>query len=182
MKLLSLQDALESFLQQPTPARFVVVRDFVIGEIDYRPCPLTLVELTNLLRDAEYDQLLRRIETLMPAWAICPRVHFLAGCAAQAVGDCEEVELCRFLSSTCIQGIRNSGDGSRRRPWLVTYPSDVQDCLASLALSVTSQRLVEGDDALFDVVTTAGGNSYWFDVTEMVAADGEVFAPAPAMS
>lgn len=174
MKLLSLQDALELFLEQPTHAHFLAARELVVNDADYRPRSSMLVELTRLWQDQSHEELLSAAAELMPAWSLCPRVHFLAGCAADAIGDAEEADLCRFLTQTCVEGLLNSGDGRRRRPWLATYPSDIQDCLASRGLSAVAQRLVEGDDALLDIVTADDGASYWFDVTEMVAAGGEI--------
>ena len=178
VKLLSLEDAWEVFLEAPTRSRFLTLRELVVSEADYAPMIATLHELTSLLGRNRPAQVQRRVEELLPTWAICPRLHYLAGCAAEELGDAEEVELCHFLSHTCIDGILSTGDGSRRAPWLVTYPTDAQDCLARMGLSMESQRLVEGSDGLLDVITAAEGQCFWFDVDQMVAAGAEIPQPA----
>lgn len=180
VKLLSFEETLESYLQSPTPARFAALREMIVDGAEYRPQADVIGELSELLRRRRFELLLQRVDELMPAWALCPRVHFLAGCAAEEIGDLEEVELRRFLTSSCIQGIRGSGDGGRRRPWPATYPSDVRDALASLGLNAQSQHLVEADETLLDVVATDDGSIYWFDVGEMIAAGGELAAAAVA--
>ena len=174
MKLLSLEDAWEVFLEAPTCRRFLTLRELVIGEADYVPAMSTLLELESLLRRNRYEQVQRRVEELLPAWALCPRLHYLAGCAAESLGDAEELELCRFLSQTCVEGILSTGDGSQRRPWLATYPTDASDCLAHMRLSIESQCLVESDSGLRDVVTVSGGGTFWFDVEQMVAVGAEI--------
>lgn len=179
VKLLSLEDAWEVFLESPTCRRFLTLRELVIGEADYVPAMSTLLELESLLRAGRHEQLQYRqvqcrVEELLPAWALCPRLHYLAGCAAEGLGDTEELELCRFLSQTCVEGILSTGDGSQRRPWLATYPTDASDCLAHMRLSIESQRLVESDSGLRDVVTACDGRTFWFDVDQMVAAGAEI--------
>lgn len=173
MRLLSLEDALETYLQQPTPARFAALRDMVVDLESYSPSPLVIAELTKLLDAGQHHEVLNRVDDLMPAWAICPRVHFIAGAAAEALGDFEEVELRRFLTTSCLEGIRNSGQGTRQRPWLATYPSDLQDCLRSLGLTATSQQLIDAGEAVLDVISANNGRQYFFNVTAMVAAIGE---------
>ena len=173
MQLLSLEDAWELFLERPTCASFTTLREMVLGEKHYAPSALVLVELTQLLADEQHGKILRRCEELIPAWALCPRIHFLAGCAAEALGDDDETELCQFLSSTCVDGIMSSGDGSRGKPWLDTCPSDAHDCLARLGLSVVSQQLLDVGDRLLDVITASDGKCYCFDVTDLIAAGAE---------
>ena len=178
MKLLSLEDAWEEFLHRPTCASFTSVRECVLKEDSFTPSALVLVELSQLLAGEEYTHVLERVEELMPAWAICPRIHFLAGSAAEALDDAEESELCQFLSSTCVDGILSTGDGSRNNPWLVTYPSDAQDCLARLGLSVKSQQLVNDGDAMLDIIQANNDRIYCFDVSDLIAASAEVPAVA----
>ena len=173
MKLLSLEDAWELFLQRPTRASFITLREMVIQDDAYAPSALVLAELTQLLDVEAHAEVVQRVEELLPGWALCPRLHFLVGCAAEALGDTEEVEFCRFLSSTCVDGILSTGDGSRERPWLAAYPSDAQDCLARLGLKVVSQQLIDDGDALLDVIMADNGKCFCFHVTEMVAAGAE---------
>lgn len=173
MKLLSLQDALSEFLEQPTAASFVSVRELVVAEEDYRPTADVLVGLMQLVAGGENIEALAFVESLMPAWSLCPRVHFLAGCAADAIGDTDEVELCQFLTTSCLDGIYSTGEGTRESPWMATYPSDIQDVLTSSGKTPQRQRLVRGVGTMLDAVTTAEGPLCWFDVGEMIAA-GEV--------
>ena len=172
VKLLSLEDAWRVFLERPSCASFTTLRELVLQEA-YAPSAVVLVELAQFLADEEHGEVVQRVEELMPAWALCPRIHYLAGCAAEALGDEEEAELCHFLSISCIDGILRTGDGSRSDPWLATYPSDARDCLTRLGLTITSQQLLDDGDRLLDVMTADDEKCYCFDVTELVAAGAE---------
>lgn len=168
VKLLSLQNALEAFLEDPSADGFLRVRRMLIAEGDYRPRWQAVRRLSQLAEEQQHDQLLAEVDELMPAWVLCPRIHFLAGIAAEALGDAEEVELRRFLTQSCLAGLLATGPGSRTQPLLATYPTDVQDALAGMRQTACSQRLVKDGQRLLDVITCKDKQAVWFDVTQLV--------------
>lgn len=183
MKLVSLEEHFQSFLERPTRDSFLRVRRAIVSDPLYRPQISTLVDLAQLVERRDSLRAIQLAESLMPVWALCPRVHYLAGLAAenlsarqldeQALEDSfEEVELRRFLVSSCLEGILATGDGSPRHPFVATYPSDVRDVVTAVGLQLKTQRLVEGDDTLLDVAATAEGSTVCFDVGDLVAAGG----------
>jgi hypothetical protein len=134
------------------------------------PLASVIEELAELVELRRAEAALAAIDDLLPAWGLCPRVHFFAGQAAEMLGDADDVELNRFLTATCLRGILLSGRGTRRSPYVVAYPSDVLDVLAAKRLTAKSQTLVEGAGTRLDGISTHEGPTVWFDVGEMLAA------------
>jgi hypothetical protein len=179
VKLVTLQDALTEFFESPTARRYRRVREMVIRGDDYRPQSSTLVELADLVQHGDFAAALALVDELTPGWSLCPRVHFLAGMAAEGLGDADEVELRRFMAQSCLDGIVATGAGSRTRPWVVSYPSDVQDVLTRQGFKAISQQLIADGDSWLCAMSSRR-KTYWFDVTELVAAGVEAFEPAMA--
>lgn len=174
MKLVTLEDLLQSFLEEPSRDGFLQVRQQLLAEPGYVPQASVIEELAELVEQRRAEAILAAVDRLMPAWGLCSRVHFFAGQAAEMLGEADEVELNRFLSQTCLQGILLSGRGTRRSPYVVTYPSDVQDVLTAKGLTAKSQTLVDAGGTRLDGIATHQGSTVWFDVGEMLAASPPV--------
>ncbi|MCA9270948.1 MAG: hypothetical protein KDA41_20850, partial [Planctomycetales bacterium] len=105
MKLLSLEDCFELFFETPSAATFASVRERVLEDDGYQPDWEKLHEVTRLVQQRRRRQAIEAVDALMPAWGLCPRLHYLAGLAAEQAGDWEEVELRRFLMQACLDGL-----------------------------------------------------------------------------
>ena len=148
----------EEFLERPTAENYRRARAAVLDACEVcPPDPQALVELADLAARGRHEELLGQVELMMPAWALCVRVHDLAAQAAAVVGDMEEAELERFLLACCLRGILATGNGSSTKPYLVTYSTDAYDVLWSSGLRPRRQRLVEHASALHDVFECLDG-------------------------
>jgi hypothetical protein len=170
VKLATLEDLLEAFLEEPTCDGFLRVREQLLADEHFAPHASVVDQLEQLIAHGRAKAAQKAADELMPAWGLCPRVHFLAGQAAEMLGDADEVELCRFLVSTCLEGMLSTGRGTRRSPYLATYPTDVQDVLTAKGLTAKSQRLIDTATTRLAGVVTHEGSTVWFDVGEMIAA------------
>jgi hypothetical protein len=170
VKFATLEDLLEAFLEEPTCDGFLRVREHLLADEHFAPHARVIDKLEQLVAQGRAKAALKTVDELMPAWGLCSRVHFLAGQAAEMLGDAEEVELCRFLVSTCVEGMLSTGRGTRRSPYLATYPSDVQDVLTAKGLTASTQRLIDTATTRLAGVVTHEGSTVWFDVGEMLVA------------
>ena len=170
MKLATLEDLLEAFLEEPTCDGFLRVREQLLADEHFAPHASVVDHLEQLFAQGRAKAAFRAVDELMPAWGLCPRVHFLAGQAAEMLGDADEVELCRFLVSTCLEGVLSTGRGTRCLPYLATYPTDVHDVLTAKGLTAKSQRLIDAATTRLVGVVSHEGPTVWFDVGEMLAA------------
>jgi len=165
-----MQDELQAFLETPTARTYRQVREVLLEEVAATCSAETLsasvlVELAELAAADQFYAVLERIDELQPAWALSPRVHYLAAVAADEVGDAEGAELERFIFQSCLDGILATGDGTAQSPYLITYSSDVHDVLLALGLEPRSQTLVEQHGLLCDVVRCTDDEEVWFELT-----------------
>jgi hypothetical protein len=164
---LVMHDDLERFLEKPTAARYRRVRRAVLQLSESGQRWHELGELAGLCKAGRYRQAARKADSMMPYWALSPRVHFFAAQAAENLKRPEDAELERFLFGTCIDGLLSTGDGTAERPYLVTYVSDESDLLMATGRRGRQQQLVEGDVGCYDAVTCDDGREVWFDVSDV---------------
>ena len=168
-----MQEELQTFLEGPTARTYRRVREALVEEIaalgtTASLSPICLVELAELAAQSQFTTLLERVDELQPAWALSPRIHFLAAVAAEECGDAGVAELERFTFQSCLEGILATGDGTADAPYLITYLSDEYDVLAALGLEPRSQTLVEQRGMLCDVAKCLDGEEIWFELTGIV--------------
>jgi hypothetical protein len=165
-----MQDELQTFLETPTARTYRQVREALLEEVAATCSAETLsasvlVELTELAAADQFQAVLERIDELQPAWALSPRVHYLAAVAADELGDAESAELERFVFQSCLDGILATGEGTPQSPYLITYPSDVYDVLLALGVEARSQKLVEQRGLLCEGVRCTDDEEVWFELT-----------------
>jgi hypothetical protein len=70
-----------------------------------------------------------------------------------------------YIGVACCKGIVATGDGTKRRPYLVTRISDEYDVVRYLGKQPARQALTGIGDRHFDVITCTDGSEIWFDIT-----------------
>lgn len=167
-----MEDILQAFLERPSARAYRAVRQALLDQPDFQADVKALAEVARLCNRQAFAAAAERIQRMMPGWLLSPRVHGYAAWIAEELGDDEDVELERFLLSACLQGLLATGDGSQSRPFLVTYVSDQYDVLCWLGDEAAGQRLVAAGNRQFDVLTTAAGREYWFEVSGLLDLPG----------
>ncbi len=160
-----MSDAFSGFLEAPTSASFLRLRNEIVAQPDYDFAADRLGELTALIDAGAFSAVPDKLTELMPGWLLSPRVHALAAYAAEKAGDPDRAQFERDFGLACLRALRDSGDGSRARPYPVTHVADEYDLLEALGKDVASQRQVSGDDGVFDLIVCKDGAELWFDVT-----------------
>jgi hypothetical protein len=180
-----MRDEFQTFVELPTAENYLMARDAIVGDAGRCTRTADLVELAELYGQGDFEAAREKIQQMMPAWALSPRVHFFAAQAAEQLGDDEDGELEQFLFSTCLQGLLATGDGSAARPYQVAQTADEYDVLQALGLLAQGQVLVERGAGLYDVVTCDDGSRVWFEVTDLVRTEepatvevGRIFNPS----
>jgi hypothetical protein len=160
-----MSDAFSDFLDAPTPASFLRLRAEIVAQPEYDFAADRLGELTALIETGAFGAVPDKLTELMPGWLLSPRVHAIAAYAAEQTGEPDRAQFERDFGLACLRGIRDSGDGSRARPYPVTHVADEYDLLDALGKEVASQRQVSGEDGVFDLLVCTDGSEVWFDVT-----------------
>lgn len=161
--------AIERFFRDPSRRSYLEARRIVVSQSQYAPNDLRLVELTQRAESGQFAVLLAQIESLDDHFALSPRIQFLGAVAATELGQTEKAESYRRQLTACLRGLRATGDGSRRRPFQVTFLSDERDLLKSLGKMPVTQRMEENGSRAFDILRCSDGTDVYFDVSCMIA-------------
>ena len=157
------------FLELPGRATFLAARS---AWLQLNVPPLTAEELQsaqNLLAAGEAEAVIAKVHGWKSRAAFSPRAHYFAGEAHAQLGELEQAEVERLAFSACLQGILATGDGSRRKPYLISQIPDEYDVLKLLGLTCQKQRLVQRGRRACDVLTCADGSAVWFNISDLLA-------------
>jgi len=167
-----MQRQLAAFVEQPSKATFLAARDAVLRESPRPLLAAQIAELERLLEQEDYHSLISQLDALPPSKVLSPRIHFLAGEAADALGDWEETELERCLFVITLQGLLATGDGTQANPYIVCHASDEYDILDALNREASRQAIVEDGGRTYDVLRCSDGREMWFDASQVVPPSG----------
>ena len=156
------------FLQQPSPASFLKVREALFEQEDFDPYCSALDEVEAMMSEGKWQMIVDTItRNLFPNHILSPGAHLNLGFSLHKLGKEKEAEAEQMISSLLFDCIKSTGDGTEERPYLVTSTSDEYDILMMDQLGFQGQALVERNGREYDVMTLEGGGQLWFDITEI---------------
>ena len=158
-------DAFSEFLQEPTEATFLRLRAVVLADPGYDFYSTAVDTLADLVAAEDYAAVLAELPALMPSWLLSPRVHLLVNQAAEKAGDAETARREMYVARACLRGLLRSGDGTKKRPYLVTHVADEYDLLDQLDKEEAGQDRVSDGDGVFDKIACTDGTELWFDAS-----------------
>ena len=118
---------IERFFQRPTLRAYLAARNVVLAHSHYQGLSLALAELSLLCEEGDFNGVLHRAEDLEGVWFLSPRLHLLAAVASTELGQESNALRERELFAACMRGLMATGDGTRKRPYRVTYRTDEHD-------------------------------------------------------
>jgi hypothetical protein len=163
-----MHDAFAALLRQPTARRYKQLRSQILAEGVPGDFSLRLAQVERLLDQQVLSEAGEQLAEMSAAGLLSLRWHRLGGRLAIEQGQCERAQLHRFAYDAICDAIAATGDGTRRRPLLITYSSDAAEILTAQGLEVLSQSLVETDSRRYDVLLCRGEREFWFDVTDLL--------------
>jgi hypothetical protein len=163
-----MHDAFAALLRQPTARRYKQLRSQLLAAGLPGDFSLRLAEVERLTAQQECVEATALAGELLSTGLLSLRLHRLGGQLALAQGQQERAELHRFTYDAVSAAILATGNGTRRRPLLVTYGSDAAELLAARGFEVLSQSLIEENARRYDVVLCSGEREFWFDVTDLL--------------
>lgn len=160
-----MRDLLIAYLQTPTPETFGALRDAVAASESYEPYDSYQTQFEALLGRKQYDEARELLRSKMSGWMLNPSIHMHMSFVCHKLNDQECASAERSIARAVLQGILDSGDGSRERPYLVMRTADEYDVLDYLDKIPSGQELVTEAQRMLDHLTCADGSGFWFDVT-----------------
>ena len=163
-----MHDAFAALLRQPTARRYKQLRSQLLAAGLPGDFSLHLAEVERLMAGQVLAEAGALASELLSFGLLSLRLHRLGGQLALEHGQQQRAELHRFTYDALSAAILATGDGTRRRPLLVTYPSDAAELLTAKGFEVLSQSLIEENDRRYDVLLCSGEREFWFDVTDLL--------------
>ncbi len=166
----TMHELFEAYLENPSRPRFRRLRQGVIRQSWYPPEPFDLIPLAEAMQESNWSAARERVEQLLPDWPTSLRVHTAAAVISEMLGDTEDAELERFVSSSLLRGVLEAGNGSLESPYPVTFWGDSAVVLAVLGLAAEGRELLETGNQRLDHITCRDGSQIAFDVTPLLGA------------
>jgi hypothetical protein len=174
-----LDAAFPAFLKTPNEANFLKVHKLVVAHPDYSPYSSELDDAVDLLGEKKFKEVREKLAPAKYNLLLSPRTHQFLALAAKGLGDGDTAKRETEISDKCIAGIRATGDGSEKKPMLVTRVSDEYDVVRSLGKRVSGQGLRIKEGKYFDALQCADKSQLWFDITAPFGSMAKTFKPRP---
>src|SRR5215213_7020668 len=159
-----MKKAFAAFVAEPTGAHYLAARNAALRVSRTKVNSSDFSRLTALAEGQQFGELMQAIEELPLTAQLSPRAHYLAWMAAEQMRDDEEAELQRYLFAACLRGILETGCGSAAAPYRITHVADEYDVLLALGRESLSQRLIERDGRVYDVLSCENAQELWFEL------------------
>jgi hypothetical protein len=153
------------YLNAPTPAHFLQLREAVAGSPAFDPASDLIAEVEASLTQGSVHLAMEQMREAMPNYLLCPHLHNMASTAYFSLHDSERSDLERRVSLRLCQSLIETGDGTAQYPYLVLHARDREDLLEQLQLQADRQRTEQSGGRHFTVCECEGGADLWFDVT-----------------
>jgi hypothetical protein len=161
------------FLESPSRATYLAARSAWL-RLSMQPLhPAELTELAARLAQGDTAGVIATAHDWKSRGALSPRVHYLTAEAHTVRGETEQAELERWVFSTCLQGILATGDGTRKKPFVIAQLTDEYDVLKLHGLECEQQRLVQRGRRTCDVLACSDGSEVWFEINALMRVPAE---------
>lgn len=156
-----------AFLDDPSPKNFHKVRKLVLNDKAYRASSTELDDAVMLIESGQRVAAQERLRAMHPGWLLSPRAHQLAAEVARSLGDHETERRETLIHERCVEGILNTGQGTRDAPYLVTHAGDEYDLLDHFERKFGRQSLVQDSGRSLEKIECQDGSELWFDLTDL---------------
>jgi hypothetical protein len=161
---------LADYLTKKTLESFLALRNAHLAQVGLNPYSVKLNSVGRHLAAGNYREAADLIaKNLLPDYIMSAGTHLELAVAQKELGSPDKSAFERFLAQHLVLGIEMTGDGTERRPYLVTRPSDEYDFLIYRKQTPSMQVLVESGGLRLDRIDTERGEVFWFDITEIHA-------------
>jgi len=163
-----MQQLLLTYLKDPNPGTFLVLRSAHLAQVGLNPYSGSLDPVSKLLAGGAFEEASRLISRhLIPNYLLSAGTHLELAYAYAEMGQRDKANFERYLATQLVLGIEMTGKGTERMPFLVTRTSDEYDYLIFRKQTPLAQTIVEKRGRKLDRIETRGGGVFWFDITEI---------------
>ncbi|MBM4002997.1 MAG: hypothetical protein FJ295_06860 [Planctomycetes bacterium] len=164
-------NAIEQFFRRPSKRTYLAARRVAVARLGGSP-PVDVFDfqaLEVLFQLRRFDQVLEQAEELVDRYPLSPRLYFLAGVAAEEVGDPTRMGFYRSRAQCCIGGIGATGTGDRKSPFQSTYLTDARMIAAVMGREAVRQRVIDFRGSTLDELECDDGSKLYFHLLQLDA-------------
>lgn len=166
----TLRDLFGRWIIERTPASFLAARSALLALPTYDPFSAELDAFDAMLQAKDWGGIQELALECIDNWMLTPYLHGMLGLACKMTGDVKRSELETSLFHACAEGILTTGDGSRKKPYLVVREDDAYGVLEYLDRSWSDVQYQEGPAGPCLVLVDEAGKGTWFDLRDIAAA------------
>ena len=160
-----MHEMLFRLLEEPSSDKFLEIRKIISESEWYSPYSTELYDINKCLMKEAYQDAIEKYHSTFPNLLLNPGVHFMLSYAYQGLGNEEMANFEKGVASFLMSFIMETGDGTRKHPYLVLRTSDEYDVLDALGKDRREQKLIEHKGRFLDLQTCSDGTEIYFDVT-----------------
>lgn len=126
------------------PSALEAIRTQIVAGGNLSQTEDALQQAELMLENGEPLEACQLVYACMPALMLAPAAHRLLAEASAAMGDTARREAEERLVKTCLDWLRQSGDGSAERPYQALFDADAVEVIRSLGRRETSSIVISG--------------------------------------
>lgn len=161
-----MNDLFKEFLLSPTFSSFLRVRQAVIDGASYDPTSTELDAAWSLITQSRFREAWDLLIGKQEKYLLSLRYYACLGIASESLGDRNAEPIMHLGATRCLQGLLSTGDGSRRRAYLILRSWDVCDVLESLHKKVVNPEAMQ-EPTEFLVMRCDDRSEVCFDMRDM---------------
>ena len=154
----------ENFLNDPSGENFKTLRAELMKTPGYDFYSTEIAALDELAADEDFQGIMKRAATMLPAWLLSPSLHLYLSEAFLEAGDRKHAEKEEQAAKACLRGMNKSGDGSKERPYLVMHESDEYDLIEAMGKDDEDHQRLASNVPPLDKIRCEDGSEYYFEI------------------
>ncbi|MGA2067312.1 MAG: hypothetical protein ABSG86_20240 [Thermoguttaceae bacterium] len=162
-----LREQFDLLVASPTKENYLAAHKLLVACDKYSPYSTDLGDAAQAANTQQPEEARAKLRQAGINVLLSPRAHMLAARLATAAGDPSAAKKEAAAAKSCLAGIMATGDGSAKKPYLVSRVEDEYDVLSSAGKRSTRQGLRMDQGKSYDVIFTSDGGEVHFDVSDV---------------
>lgn len=160
----ALRDALVSIVEQPSDANYRRAHATLIASPEYSPYGNDLDDLGKLYKAEKFAEVLANYKATARSFLLSPRLHIVVSISADLSGQSAVAGAEKLIGRQLMKAMLATGDGTEKKPILVSCVDDEYEAVKALRLSVNGHTSAAVGPIEVDILHSKQGDIY-FDIT-----------------
>lgn len=159
-----LREDLVSIITDPIEANYRKAHAALIASAAYSPYGNDLDDLAKPYKEEKFEKVIELYKSTAKSFLLSPRLHIMVSISADLSGNKELAGTEKLIGRQLMKAMLSTGDGTAKKPFLVTCVDDEYEALKALRLTVKSHTSAAMENMEVDILHCKQGDIY-FDIT-----------------